>query len=217
MSKQVDRRGERIANESANYDAICHASASRPGGVWCMVFDENAAEDVNRFQTQGCSARTWKSVLTPGTSPADAYASDIEEGTIMQADTLDELADKLGFEGESKETFLATCERYNELYDLQADEDFGKEAYRLSELRNPPFYGGWFGASILTTLDGLCINDHLQVLDANEEPIPGLYAIGTCSGRYYSDNYPVYLVGNCLGRNMTFGYYVIKVIAGEVA
>lgn len=213
---KVDRRGKRICNESANYDAICHAAANHPGGVWCILFDENAAEDVNRFQTQGCSAGTWKRTLTPGTSPADAYASEIEEGTIMQADTLDELADKLGFAGEAKEAFLATCERYNELYDLQVDEDFGKEPYRLSELRNPPFYGAWYGASILTTLDGLCINDKLQVLDTNEEPIEGLYAIGTCSGRYYSGNYPVYLVGNCLGRNMTFGYYVIKELAGEV-
>ena len=213
---KVDRRGKRICNESANYDAICHASSNHPGGVWCILFDENASEDVNRFQTQGCSAGTWKNVLTPGTSPADAYAKDIEAGTIMKADTLDELADKLGFEGDAKETFLATCERYNELYDAQADEDFGKEPYRLSELRNPPFYGAWYGAAILTTLDGLCINNKLQVLDANEEPIEGLYAIGTCSGRYYSGNYPVYLVGNCLGRNMTFGYYVIKELAGEV-
>ena len=212
---KVDRRGARIGNESANYDAICHAAANHPGGVWCILFDANAAEDVNRFQTQGCSAGTWKRTLVPGTDPAEAYAKEIEEGTIMQADTLDELADKLGFEGEAKESFLATCERYNELYDAQCDEDYGKEAYRLSELRNPPFFGAWYGASILTTLDGLCINKHLQVLDAAEEPIEGLYAIGTCSGRYYSGNYPVYLVGNCLGRNMTFGYQVIKEIAGE--
>ena len=212
---KVDRRGVRIGNESANYDAICHAAANHPGGVWCILFDANAAEDVNRFQTQGCSAGTWKRTLVPGTDPVEAYAKEIEEGTIMQADTLDELADKLGFEGEAKESFLATCERYNELYDAQCDEDYGKEAYRLSELRNPPFFGAWYGASILTTLDGLCINKHLQVLDAAEEPIEGLYAIGTCSGRYYSGNYPVYLVGNCLGRNMTFGYQVIKEIAGE--
>ena len=212
---KVDRRGARIANESANYDAICHAAANHPGGVWCILFDSNAADDVNRFQTQGCSAGTWKRILKPGTDPAEAYAKEIEEGTILQADTLEELADKLGFEGEDKEAFLATCDRYNELYDMGVDEDFGKEAYRLSELRNPPYFGAWYGASILTTLDGLCINKHLQVLDTQEEPIEGLYAIGTCSGRYYSGNYPVYLVGNCLGRNMTFGYQVIKEIAGE--
>ena len=214
---KVDRRGKRIANESANYDSICHAAANRPGGVWCMVFDANAAEDVNRFQTQGCSAGTWKRTLAPGTNPSEAYAKEIEEGTILEAQTLEELADKLGFAGEAKDAFLATCARYNELYDLGDDVDFGKEPYRLSGLRNPPFYGAWYGGAILTTLDGLCINEHLQVLDTEEEPIPGLYAIGTCSGRYYSGNYPVYLVGNCLGRNMTFGWWVIQEITGACA
>lgn len=212
---KVDRNGKRICNESANYDAICHAAANHPGGVWCILFDSNASEDVNRFKTQGCSAGTWKRTLTPGTNPSEAYAQQIEEGLIFEAQTLEELGAKLGFEGEALDTFLATCERYNELYDLQQDVDFGKEAYRLSELRNPPFYGAWYGAAILTTLDGLRINDHLQVLDTAGDAIDGLYAIGTCSGSYYSGNYPVFLVGNCLGRNMTFGYQVIKEIAGE--
>lgn len=209
---KVNRRGKRFANESANYDSICHAAANHPGGVWCLLMDSNAADDVNRFQSQGCSAMTWKMVLKPGTNPSEAYAKQIEEGLMFEADTLEELGAKLGFEGESLDNFLATCERYNELYDLGEDADFGKEAYRLSELRNPPFYGAWYGASILTTLDGLCINEHLQVLDTEDEPIEGLYAIGTCSGRYYAGNYPVYLVGNCLGRNTTFGYQVIKEI-----
>ncbi len=213
---KVDRRGRRICNESANYDAICHAASNHPGGVWCLVMDGNCVDDVQRFQTQGCSAGTWKRTLVPGTDPLEAYAKQIEDGTIFAADTLDELADKLGFVGADKETFLATCDRYNQLYDEQLDEDFGKEPYRLSELRTPPFIGGWYGASILTTLDGLCINSRLQVLDTNEEPIEGLYAIGTCSGRYYSGNYPVYLVGNCLGRNTTFGYVVMRELNGEL-
>ncbi|MBR2835079.1 MAG: FAD-binding protein [Coriobacteriales bacterium] len=212
---KVDRRGKRIANESANYDAICHAAANRPGGVWCILFDSSAAEDVNIFQTQGCSAGTWKRTLQPGTNPADAYAKEIEAGTIMMADTLEELGAKLGFEGEALDTFLATIARYNELCDLGFDADFGKEPYRLSRIDEPPYFGGWYGASILTTLDGLCINEHLQVLDWDEEPIEGLYAIGTTSGRYYSGNYPVYLVGNCLGRNMTFGYQVINEIVNK--
>ena len=32
----------------------------------------------------------------------------------------------MGFTGDAKDTFLATVERYNELYDKQNDEDFGK-------------------------------------------------------------------------------------------
>ena len=213
---KVDRRGLRITNESANYDAICHAAAQRPGGVWCEVFDVNAPEDVQIFKTQGCSNNVWRNTLN-GRSIDEAYAKEIEMGVILKADTLDELADKLGFAGEDKERLLASIDRYNYLYDQGIDEDFGKEAYRLSAIREAPFYGAWFGGSLLTTLDGLRINSNMQVLDEQCNVIEGLYAAGTCSGSFYSGNYPVYLVGNCMGRNITFGRHAVRHLAGDIA
>ena len=81
-----------------------------------------------------------------------------KEGVFFKADTIEELADKLGFTGEAKDTFLATVDRYNELYDKQNDEDFGKPAYRLSAIRTAPFYGCWLGASLLCTEQGIAIN-----------------------------------------------------------
>ncbi|WP_080800323.1 FAD-binding protein [Arabiibacter massiliensis] len=212
---KVDRHGLRITNESANYDAICHAAAQRPGGVWCEVFDVNAPQDVQVFQTQGCSNNVWRNTLN-GRSVEEAYAKEIEMGVIQKADTLEELADKLGFEGANKEAFLAAVDRYNHLYDQGVDEDFGKEAYRLSAIREAPYYGAWFGGSLLTTLDGLRINKNMQVLDNSNEIIEGLFAAGTCSGSFYSGNYPVYLVGNCMGRNITFGRHAVRYIAGDL-
>ena len=135
---------------------------------------------------------------------------------MMKADTLDELADKLGFAGEDKTRFLATIEQYNDLYDAGEDTQFGKEAYRLSAIREAPFYGAWYGGSLLTTLDGVRINKHTQVLDESGEVIKGLHAVGTCSGSYYAGNYPVYLVGNCLGRQVTFGRYAARFLAGDI-
>lgn len=214
---KVDRNGMRITNESANYDAICHAASNHPGGVWCLVMDSKAPEDVQRFKMQGCAANTWKSALKNKTVDEAYDEKYISKGIMMKADTLDELADKLGFSGDAKQQFLATCERYNELYDMGADEDMGKEAYRLSELRTGPFYGTWFGGALLTTLDGVRIDKDARVLDENENPIEGLLAVGTCSGSYYSGNYPVYLVGNCLGRQMTFGRHAVRYLAGDLA
>lgn len=213
---KVDRNGARITNESCNYDAICHAASNHPGGVWCLVMDANAPEDVQRFKTQGCSAMTWKMQLKDKTVDEAYDEKYISKGIMMKADTLDELAGKLGYDGDAKDAFLASIERYNELYDLGADEDMGKEAYRLSAIRTAPFYGTWFGGSLLTTLDGVRINKDTQVLDTDEKPIEGLFAVGTCSGSYYSGNYPVYLVGNCLGRQMTFGRHAVRFLAGEV-
>lgn len=213
---KVSRNGVRIANESANYDAICHAASNHPGGVWALIMDANAPEDVQRFKTQGCAAGTWKRTLKDKTVD-EAYSEKyIDKGLMMKADTLDELADKLGFAGKDKEQFLATVERYNELYDAGEDVDMGKEAYRLSAIRTAPFYGAWFGGSLLTTLDGLRINKDTQVLDAERNPIEGLCAVGTCSGSYYSGNYPVYLVGNCLGRQVTFARHAVRFLAGDI-
>ena len=114
----------------------------------------------------------------------------LQPGTLFVCDTIEELADKLGFTGEAKDTFLATVERYNELYDKQNDEDFGKPAYRLSAIRTAPFYGCWLGASLLTTEQGIAINDKGQALDTNNQPMPGLYVTGDMSGSFFANNYP---------------------------
>lgn len=214
---KVDRNGHRITNESANYDAICHAASTRPGGVWCQVFDVNAPEDVQRFKTQGCSAMTWKQTLKGKTVDETYDEKYISKGLMMKADTLDELADKLGFEGEAKEAFLAEIDNYNAMYDAGEDTQFGKEAYRLSAIRTAPFYGAWYGGSLLTTLDGIRINENTQVLDTKGNVIDGLYAVGTASGSFYAGNYPVYIVGDCLGRQMTFGHYSVRHAEGVIA
>ena len=212
----VDRHGERICNESANYDARCFAAASHPGGVWCQVFDVNAPADVQRFRTQGCSAMTWQSQLKNKTVDEAYNEKYISKGLMMKADTLDELADKLGFTGDDKTQFLETVENYNKLYDSGVDSQFGKEGYRLSAIRQAPFYGAWYGGSLLTTIDGVRVNKNWQVIDEDCNPIEGLFAVGTNSGSYYAGNYPVYLVGNCLGRQVTSGRYAARYLAGDI-
>lgn len=160
---------------------------------------------------------TWKMQLKDKTVDEAYDKKYLSKGLMMKADTLDELADKLGFTGDAKTTFLATVDAYNALYDAGEDTQFGKEAYRLSAIREAPFYGAWFGGSLLTTLDGVRINKHTQVLGKDGRPIKGLHAVGTTSGSYYAGNYPVYLVGNCLGRQVTFGRYAARFLAGDIA
>ena len=185
---KVAADGKRFANESCPYDFICFAAQQHKGGVWAQVFDANAADDVARFATDGCSKGTQTTLANK--SIDEAYADQIDAGLLFRCDTIEELADKLGFTGEAKESFLAEVERYNELFDNQEDADFGKEAYRLSAIRTAPFYGCWYGGSLLTTCDGITINEDCQALDADRNPIEGLYAIGDCSGSFFANNYP---------------------------
>lgn len=205
---KVNRKGERFMNESQPYNDAPYAASKQPGHVYCQVFDANFQPDVERFHTIGCSA------MARNMGMEGAMEDYLANGLIKQADTLDELADKLGFEGEAKDTFLATCDRYNELFDAQDDEDFGKPAVRLSELRTAPFYGCWLGSSLLCTMQGVEINANSQVVDAESEPIPGLYAAGNNAGSMFSGNYPCLMPGLRCGSAQVQGIKAVKVMAG---
>ena len=208
---KVNRNGERFANESSPYNDIVYAAAHQPGRVYAQIHDANFMEDVKRFHTIGCSAQT----RNAGEGYVLSQMENAEkEGCFFKADTLEELADKLGFIGDAKETFLATVERYNELYDAQEDTDFGKPAYRLSAIKTAPFYGCWLGASLLTTEQGIAINEKGQALDTNNQPMPGLYVTGDMSGSFFANNYPCLMAGVAMGRTLTFAMKAIKQMAG---
>ena len=208
---KVNRNGERFANESSPYNDIVYAAAHQPGRVYAQICDANVLEDTKRFHTIGCSAQTRNGGEKYFQGKVDEA---VAAGTLFVCDTIEELADKLGFTGEAKDTFLATVDRYNELYDKQNDEDFGKPAYRLSAIRTAPFYGCWLGASLLTTEQGIAINDKGQALDNDNKPMPGLYVTGDMSGSFFANNYPCLMAGVAMGRTLTYAIKAIKQMGG---
>ena len=83
----------------------------------------------------------------------------LDQDIVVKADTIEELAQKLGM---PEDNFVKTVARYNELYDKQQDEAFGKEVFRLSALLQPPEgIGGYF----ICTLDGIRIVTNLTRAD----------------------------------------------------
>ena len=207
---KVNRKGERFTNEAGTYDQMSYAAYGQPGHVYASIFDSGMPDDVQRFHTVGCSAGTRSNPQ----GQLDALAAEAEKGEAFIADTIEELADKLGFEGEAKDTFLATVAHYNELYDAQEDSDFGKPAYRLSEIRKPPFYGFWLGACILTTEQGILCNTKAQVKTPDDGVIENLYVCGDNAGGFFYNNYPCVMPGIAMGRNMTFAIKAVKTAFG---
>ena len=215
---KVNIHGERFCNESCDYDHIAHAAAQQPTGTYYCVWDGDFAENVNRFNMLGCAGLT-KIMLAnfkndDGTYDLDGFFDLPIQGMgdVLKADTLEELADLMLFEGQDKENFLATVERYNELFDKQEDEDFYKEPYRLSAIRKPPFYAAHPGGRLLTSLDGIRINADCQALTKDYEPIAGLYCCGDCSGSVFAGCYPDQLHGFACGRTMTEALHVVKLV-----
>lgn len=211
---KVNKNGQRICNESSPYDFVAHGARKFPGNLWYEIFDSNWKEDVTRFHTIGCSTMIqWEGGNHQGEG-LDAVEAGlpafIDDGMLIKADTLEELADKLLID---KETFLATVERYNELAEKGEDEDFGKEAFRLSKIEQGPFYGIKLAGINLCTMNGLHINTKCQVLTEENEVIEGLYAVGNDSGDYYLNTYPNLAAGANAGRCATFGRLTGKYLA----
>ena len=204
---KVNLNGERFMNEYMPYDLVLHAAANQPHHTYCTIWDSKYAEDCEKFATHGCS-RLYPHVN--GANPVfpmgyvQAMNDDLQkQGYIVEADTMEELAEKLGL---PVDAFTATVERYNELAAKGEDEDFGKESYRLSTLQQAPFYGvRQAGGYLICTLDGIQIDDNMHAIGQDFKAIPGLYVIGDMSGNYFAGSYPSLMAGAAAGRSATFG------------
>lgn len=218
---KVDLDGKRFTNESGAYDHILHDSLNLKHQTYCTVWDSNYISDIERFETHGCSRLFPHANGTEPVMPLDPVVIGMNQGLmdkgyIVQSDTVEGLAEALGIPADE---FSATVMRYNELADAGEDVDFGKEAFRLSHMDTPPFFGvRQHGGYFITTLDGIKIDATMHVVNAQGEPIEGLYCVGDCSGGYFGNSYINLLSGAAAGRSVTFGRLAGKYAAtGDVA
>ena len=131
----------------------------------------------------------------------------LKNGMVVQADSIDELAQKIGI---PPEKLCATVGRYNGLVDQKDDSDYGKRAELLFPIKKAPFYASKFGPAQLVVTGGLLVDTRLRVLDKCQAPIPGLYAIGNVAGGLYGVDYPTIIPGTSHGRAVTWGYLAGK-------
>lgn len=163
-------------------------------------------------------AEEW-SAINPDVTPEEIPSPEIttlgDYPISYQADTIEELAELINIDPSS---LAETVARYNELVEAGADEDFGKDARYLAPIAKAPFHAVQhdFNWGLSATLGGLVVNGSNQVLDDNDEPIPGLYATGNASGPFFGGiDYPMYFPGLSIGRAVTTGYIAGRAAAAE--
>lgn len=127
---------------------------------------------------------------------------------VVKADTLKELAEKIGV---PVDIFMETVEEYNDMCESR-DTLFFKKARYMRPITKGPFYAGKFRPGGYGTLGGIKINDRCEVIDADWNPIPGLYAAGTDTCTIFGDSYMFLLPGNTMGYCLNTGRF-----AGEAA
>ncbi len=213
----LNTRGERFCNEDNTYDFHINSWLTQPGHIGFQIFDSNYWSDVVAFHTTICS----RVVAVPGARNSEVLPNvmpckdgeqfynvyikpALDSGKLMQADSLDELADKLGFEGQFKENFLKSIERYNELCDKGIDLDFGKQKKDMTPIKQGPFYGIALGSWLLATMNGVRVNTNLQAIKPDGDAIPGLYVVGNDMGGFFSNSYPQMFGGTAQGKTVCF-------------
>lgn len=133
----------------------------------------------------------------------------VEAGRAVKADTLEELAEKMGVPAENLVATIAEYNRHCIGGDLEGQPDeFGRTLFGPA-IDNGPFYAGARVPTVHHTMGGVRINTQARVYNENGEIIDNLYAAGEVTGGIHGTNR---LGGNALTDTVVFGR-----IAGESA
>lgn len=216
----VNPDGKRFMNEATWVQGKCVGTMVNGGADHCWsIFDSNFEAD-NTASLEFGGGMFWDSFRAVGTTAADASASHaktVKEGVektpdnYKVADTIDELLKQLDVDvDEAKKTI----ERYNEICKKGEDTDFYKESHFLFPIEQGPFYATKVAPGLLAVVGGIAISDNFEVVNAEGEPIKGLYAIGNCSGDMYAYDYPINIQGNSHGRCLVEGKCLGEQLAG---
>jgi fumarate reductase flavoprotein subunit len=200
----VNIKGARFHNEDVPGYAYSNAILRQPGRTAWQVFDSKYPEELSNM---GIGLGKFTSVTDVAKEyPEMQYTLTREfvEKETVQADNIEELAEKMNVPAHS---LRATVTRYNELARMGKDLDFGKRADRLTSIDRPPYYAGKDRGltGFLCILGGLNVNDRMQALDKDFEPISGLYLAGNTIGNRFGCDYPTMVPGISHGMALHFG------------
>lgn len=112
---------------------------------------------------------------------SDDNVDEIDKGWIVKADTLAELADRLGVDPAALDKTVAL---YNRYCAAGEDEQFGRDPATLIPVDQPPFYAFASNPILAWSNGGPRRNEKSQVLTPTGRVIAGLYAAGTVSSTY---------------------------------
>jgi len=190
----VNKRGERFQNETWEGNASVNPLLKQPGKIGFALFDDKSVQRLNnRLNSQGQDVDL-----------KEFYEAEDKKGEwVKVSESWDDIASWIGADPEE---LKATVEEYNSFCAQGRDAVFGKDPKFLNALSAPPFYAVKFGPLMIDTYGPVRINERMEVLDKQDNPIPGFYAGGAiCSGIQGRD---YNLFGSALG---------FAVISGRIA
>jgi succinate dehydrogenase/fumarate reductase flavoprotein subunit len=189
----INKDGRRFVNEYGFYDWKNTELLKQPDR-YCFSFFDAATRDAA------------PGMLVMGFS--EDLEQEVADGIVLKADTLAELAEKMGVPADR---FEATVAKFNEDAAAGVDTEYGRALF-LTPLETAPFYAFQTFPTMFDTMGGLKINENAQVVDVWGNVIPRLYAAPMAAGGVMGENYPG--SGSSLNAGMTFGLIAGKHASG---
>lgn len=171
----VNQQGKRFFNELETRDNVSAAITALPESYAYLIFDNALAERAKQLEHYR------------------------EEGVVVEADTIEELAKKIDMNPEALKT---TLDKWNQSVAEQTDKEFGRKTAMDYDLKEGPFCAIQIAPGIHHTMGGVKINTKTQVLKEEGSPITGLYAAGEVTGGIHGQNR---IGGNAVADIMVFG------------
>lgn len=173
--------GHRFCDEAYSYAATTEAVFATGEDFVYEIFDEHVREAVYKV---------------------DEY---IAMGCVTQADTIEELAEKMGL---PIDAVVETVAAYNAAVRADQEDEFGRTSF-AQECNKAPFYCVTVKPGTIMSPGGLKIDGQCQVMRIDGSPIEGLYAAGEITGGYRAYGY--------IGGDSCAQALVSGMIAGESA
>ncbi|MEG0375910.1 MAG: FAD-dependent oxidoreductase, partial [Raoultibacter sp.] len=226
----TDIFGNRIMNEDVGGQPLQNQISRAPKKQLWQIFDSKWAEQIGYMDT-GHGNVNWfvenAADVPNGSYGKNAYIAldnnedgntpgftSYFEGAKAVGKTAASIADLAKEIGVDAAILQATINRYNELAAKGHDDDFGKRADRLFPVEEGPFYAyPLTDTVILVNMGGLETDVNFNVLDTEDEPIEGLYAVGNAMGGRFLVDYPLPAPGISHGMALTHGMLVGKILA----
>jgi succinate dehydrogenase/fumarate reductase flavoprotein subunit len=204
--------GRRFVNEASGYyDYVAAMIAAAPAGEPVHAWQIADARFVRRYPF---------GMAKPRPVPLWPY---LRSGYLKRGRTLIELARECGIDAATLEETVA---RFNAGARRGEDPEFGRGTTpfnryggdptvgpnpSLGPLEKPPFYAVRVVPGSFGTFAGLATDARARVLDADDAPIPGLYAVGNDQASVMGGHYPA--GGINIGPAMTFGFVAARELA----
>ena len=208
----VDRRGRRFVNEADSYHMFVPAMVAA-----CR---DDPAVEVFLVADHAAIRRYGLGVVPPKPGRLGPH---LRSGYLIAADSLRALAASLAIDADG---FDATVRAFNDGAARGEDPAFarGVSAYNrangdpdhrpnpsLGALATPPFYAVRLVPGDIGTFTGLSTDTRARVLDKDEQPLPGLYAVGNDMASPMGGAYPG--AGITIGSGMTYGFIAANHLA----